>query len=187
MRQRPVRGRKKPSARILANSFGMGFWRFFSTATRDEKVRTLSMSGPETRSAASIAMVWSIDFSSVRDRAVTGEEEGSSAYIWWNLLGSRLDGKGVFSSARRVGAPVNAASCFAKPANSRAPSPMVVRIVARWPMEYSPLKYVRENHWPICKGLAIRTAIMPCSRISWNPSISYLSPRPTRRVARSSR
>lgn len=78
MRQRPVRGRKKASARIFARAFGMGFCRFFSTAMRDEKVRTLSMSGPERRSAASIAIGWSMDFSSVCDRAFTGEDEDSS-------------------------------------------------------------------------------------------------------------
>ena len=56
IRQRPVRGRKKPSATIFARAFGMGFWRFFSTAMREEKVRTLRALGPVNLSAASAAM-----------------------------------------------------------------------------------------------------------------------------------
>ena len=56
IRQRPVRGKKKPSATIFARAFGMGFCRFFSTAMREEKVRTLRALGPENLSAASAAM-----------------------------------------------------------------------------------------------------------------------------------
>ena len=56
IRQRPVRGKKKPSATIFARAFGMGFCRFFSTAMREEKVRILRALGPEILSAASAAM-----------------------------------------------------------------------------------------------------------------------------------
>ncbi len=77
MRQRLVRGRKKPLARTCASAFGIGFCRFFSTAMREEKVRTLRTSGPETLSAASKAIGWSIDFSNVCDIELTGEEDSS--------------------------------------------------------------------------------------------------------------
>ena len=72
IRQRPVRGKKKPSATTLARAFGMGFCRFFSTAMREEKVRTLSALGPVNLSAASAAMGWIMVFSSWLVRAVIG-------------------------------------------------------------------------------------------------------------------
>lgn len=62
--QRPVRGKKKPSATTLARAFAMGFCRVFSTAMREENVRTLRALGPDILSAASAAMGWIMLFSS---------------------------------------------------------------------------------------------------------------------------
>ena len=50
----------------------MGFCRFFSTAIREEKVRTLRALGPVNLSAASAAMGWIMAFSSWLDRASIG-------------------------------------------------------------------------------------------------------------------
>ena len=72
IRQRPVRGKKKPSATTLARAFGMGFCRLFSTAMREENVRTLSALGPVNLSAASAAMGWIMVFSNWLVRAVIG-------------------------------------------------------------------------------------------------------------------
>ena len=74
MRQRPVRGKKKPSATILARALGMGFERLASTWIREEKVRILRALGPERLSAARRAMGWIIDFSRFLETASTGAD-----------------------------------------------------------------------------------------------------------------
>ncbi len=107
----------------------------------------------------------------------------SIAYSLCNLSGSNLEGNGFLAI---MSAPVRDASSSSRPANSRAPRPRAVSIDARWPMEYSPWKKVFENHWPIVKGCAMITAIMPCSRIFWKSSMLYLSLSPVRSVANSS-
>ena len=91
MRHRPVRGKKKPSATIFARALGIGFCRFFSTAMREEKVRTLRALGPVIWFAAEAAMGWIMVLSSWEDRAFIGP--ASRAYILWSLSGRRLEGK----------------------------------------------------------------------------------------------
>lgn len=56
IRQWPVRGRKNPSATILARALGIGFVRLASTDMREEKVRILRALGPESLSAAEAAI-----------------------------------------------------------------------------------------------------------------------------------
>ena len=108
----------------------MGFCRFFSTAMREEKVRTLSALGPDNLSAASAAMGWIMVFSSRLDRRSIGA--ASNAYSLWSLPGSRFEGK---DSPVIALAPVKAASSLPRPANSRAPKPRTVSTEARCPIE----------------------------------------------------
>lgn len=132
MRHRPVRGRKNPSATIFARALGIGFCRFFSTAMREEKVRTLSALGPANLSAADRAMGCSMEFSRDWETLFSGEEEDSSSEkTLWSFSGSFLDGNEVSGAV----APVTAASSFWNPASSRAPRPRVERMEARWLME----------------------------------------------------
>lgn len=137
-RQRPVRGRKKASATILASALELGFGRFFSTAMRDEKVRILSVLGPESRSAADAAIGWIMSLSTDFEMRVSADEDedGGSATEAPKALssfsGSLCDGNEV---SGRASAPSRAASSFWNPASSRAPRLMAVRMEARWPME----------------------------------------------------
>ena len=129
IRQRPVRGKKNPSAAILAKALGIGFWRFCSTAMREEKVRTFSAFGPVIWSAADAAIGCIINFSSCEDKALVGA--ASSAKALCNLSGRRFEGKELIEAL----APVNAASSLPNPANSLAPRLRVVSTEARWPIE----------------------------------------------------
>lgn len=133
IRQRPVNGKKKPSTTIFARALGIGFRRFFSTAMREEKVRTLRALGPVTLSAASAAMGWIMVRSSCWDMVSIGA--ASRAYSLCNLSGSLFDGKDVSA----VLTPVKVASSFPSPAISRAPRPRAVNTDALWPIEKSPL------------------------------------------------
>ena len=85
----------------------MGFFRAFSTAMREEKVRTLRALGPVRVSAAETARGWMIVFSSWDDSAFMGA--ASRAQTFWSLPGNFLEGKGSFGTAS---APVSAASSF---------------------------------------------------------------------------
>lgn len=80
---RPVSGKKSPSERVLWKSCDVVFFRccsrcfrFFSTSIREENVRTLRASGPETASAASRASGWRVVWESFLDIASTGEASG---------------------------------------------------------------------------------------------------------------
>ena len=100
---------------------------------REEKVRTLRAAGPANLSAADRAMGCRMECSTDLETLFSGEEEDSSSEkTLWSFSGSFLDGNEVSGA---VAPPVTAASSSWNPASSRAPSPRVERMEARWLME----------------------------------------------------
>ena len=91
--QRPVRGKKKPSATTLASGLGMTFF-LFSTSMRDENVLTFKTLGPDILSAASRAIGWIMARSRPEAIRVSGAFR-SAAYNLCSLSGSCLLGKAV--------------------------------------------------------------------------------------------
>jgi len=129
MKNRPVRGKKNPSATTLARALVVGFLRFCSTAMRDEKVRTFKTEGPVSLSAKEAAIGDIIVFISVVERLSMAVSWGAlcEAYNWCIFSGRLLDGKEVLDLG--IGFSV------ANPPSSRAPRPRVMRIDARWEIE----------------------------------------------------
>ena len=122
-----MRGKKKPSATILARELVMGFLRFFSTSMREENVRIFRALGPERVSAAERARGCIIFFSSEEVMAEVRVVE--SVHAFSNFGGSLREGKAFLGTAVEF---VREASSAPKPASSRAPRPRVVSIEARW-------------------------------------------------------